>query len=260
MFTARVKAPFTVESKEMAAPPELVSAVAAVRLTASLKVWAPVVVTFAPMLVVPPTLVVTLTTVGPTTPAKVVAPVVFTARVKAPFTVEFREMAAPPELVSAVAAVRLTASLKVWAPVVVTFAPMLVVPRRWSSRSPPSDPPRREGRGPGGVHREGEGTVHRGVQGDGGAPRARKRRCRRQAHRVVEGLGSRGGHVRADARRTPDVGRHAHHRRTHHAGEVVASVVFTVRSKPPSTVEPKAMARLPVLESVVAPARVTALL
>ena len=111
VFTARVKAPFTVEFREMAAPPELVSAVAAVRLTASLKVWAPVVVTFAPMLVVPPTSVVTLTTVGPTTPAKVVAPVVFTARVKAPFTVELREMARLPVLVSVVLPVSATALL-----------------------------------------------------------------------------------------------------------------------------------------------------
>ena len=127
-----------------------------------------------------PTLVVTLTTVGPTTPAKVVAPVVFTARVKAPFTVEFREMAAPPELVSAVAAVRLTGSLYAWV--------------LWWSRS---------------------------------------RRCSSY----------------------PRVGRHAHHRRTHHAANVVAPAVFTAKAKAPFTVELKAMARSPVLVSVVLPAR-----
>ena len=41
---------------------------------------------------------------------------------------------------------------------------------------------------------------------------------------------------------------------------VVAPAVFTARAKPPFTVELSAMARLPVLVSVVLPVRVTALL
>ena len=114
VLTARAFAPFTVLPKEMAPEAELASMVSAPRLTASLKVCAPVVRNRPPLMVVlPPASVVTLVNavLAPTALPKVVVPAVLTVKLCAPFTVPTKVMAPEPVLASVVSAPKVTASL-----------------------------------------------------------------------------------------------------------------------------------------------------
>src|SRR4029450_11909316 len=126
VFTARLKAPFTVEPKVTFPAPVEGRIVPAGGTAASLYVWLPVVVPFPPLRsVLPAASVVTLVSavVPPTVPSNVVTPAVFTVRLNAPFTVEPKVTFPAPVEVRIVPAVSTTASLYVWLPVVVTFPP-----------------------------------------------------------------------------------------------------------------------------------------
>src|SRR5262245_21180100 len=127
VFTTRLKAPSTVFPNVTLPEPVEVSVALPVSTTASLYVWAPVVLTIPPLRsVVPGASVVRLVSgvLFPTAPSNSVTPAVFTTRLKAPSTV-FPNVTLPePVEVSVALPVSTTASLYVWAPVVLTIPPL----------------------------------------------------------------------------------------------------------------------------------------
>ena len=98
-FTVRAKSPLTVPAKVLPTP---LSVALAPKVTASLYVWAPDVVTVPPLItVVPPALVVKVVRalVPPTTPPKVIVPLSFTVRLNNPFTVPAKVLPTPVSVV-----------------------------------------------------------------------------------------------------------------------------------------------------------------
>src|SRR5437773_341299 len=100
VFTTRLNAPFTVLPRVMLPAPFEERTVFAVNVTASLYVWAPLVVTAPPpRTVLPAASVVRLTSgvAAPTAPPNVVVPPVFTVSVCAPFTL-LASVILPPDV------------------------------------------------------------------------------------------------------------------------------------------------------------------